>query len=136
MKKKLQTLSILLVIFLISSCASIGGRGENNVIQDGWAGVYRGTIPAADGPGIDVILILRSSETYILIYNYIDRGGEDFIFTGSLTRNVATNIITLNIDNFPPHYEAGRGFLTQLDLAGRRITGELAGNYTLRKISH
>jgi uncharacterized lipoprotein NlpE involved in copper resistance len=136
MKKKLQTLSVLVVALLISSCASMDGRVGNHVAQDGWAGVYRGTVPAADGPGIDVILILRSTGTYILIYNYVDKGGEDFIFTGRLTRNAATNIITLVIDNFPPYYEAGRGILTQLDLAGRRITGELAGNYILTKISH
>ena len=136
MEKKFQMLLILLLVFFISSCASMDNRGGQGVIQDDWAGVYRGMIPAADGPGIDVILILRSAGTYILIYNYVDRGAEDFIFAGSLSLNVNTNIITLNIDNFPPHYEAGRGILTQLDLAGRRITGELAGNYILRKISN
>jgi len=135
MKKKSLMLCILLVVFLVSSCISIGGRGEKRVAQDGWAGVYSGIIPAADGPGIDVILILRSAGTYILIYNYVDRGGEDFIFSGRLNWNAAANIITLDIDNFPPYYEAGKGILTQLDLAGRRITGEFAGNYILRKLS-
>ena len=135
MKKKSLVLCILLVVFLISSCISMDNRGEKRVAQDGWAGVYSGIIPAADGPGIDVILILRSYGTYILIYNYVDRGGEDFIFSGRLNWDAATNIITLDIDNFPPYYELGRGILTQLDLAGRRITGELAGNYILRRIS-
>jgi len=110
-------------------------RGGAPIDQDGWAGIYTGVIPAADGPGIDVILILRSNETFVLIYHYIDRGGIDSVFSGRLAWNAAANIITLDIDNFPPYYEAGRGILTQLDLAGRRIGGELAGNYILRKIS-
>jgi uncharacterized lipoprotein NlpE involved in copper resistance len=132
MKKILLAPFLLLVVFLLFSCASLGNRSET---QENWAGVYRGMIPAADGPGIDVILILRSNERFVLVYNYIDRGGEDYISSGRLSWNARTNIITLHIDNFPSYYEVGRNSLTQLDLAGRRITGEHAGNYILRKIS-
>jgi hypothetical protein len=134
MKKKSPIL-LILAIFLISSCASINSRAERNIGQDGWPGVYAGIIPAADGPGIDVTLILRSNETYVLVYYYIDRAGENIIQSGRLNWNPATNIIRLDIDNFPSFYEAGRDALIQLDMAGRRVTGELAGNYILRRLS-
>ena len=130
MKKHFKILSTITFILLISSCATQDSRNFP------WAGVYTGMIPSASGPGINVTLTLNaSSMTYELHYNYVDRSTEVFVFNGRFTWNAATNIITLDIANFPPYYEAGDGILTQLDLAGRRITGDLAGNYVLRKMN-
>ena len=136
MKKNSAILFFLIVIFLISSCALAANRADSRMDHEIWAGVYSGIIPAADGPGIDVLLTLNADKTYELRYSYIDRGEATWVLTGNLRWDAATRIITLDIDNFPSYYKVGDQILTQLDLDRRVITGELAGNYTLRKISH
>ena len=98
-----------------------------------WEGRYTGTIPAADGPGIEVQLTLGPG-TYEIVYHYIDRDG-DYSAQGRFTWNDAGTVITLDAENFPPHYRVGENTLTQLDLEGKTITGPLADLYVLKKES-
>ena len=51
-----------------------------------------------------------------------------------LMKDKTGSIITLNIKDISPHYKVGENTLTQLDLDGNEISGELAENYILRKI--
>ena len=96
-----------------------------------WEGRYTGTIPAADGPGIEVELTLGPG-TYEIRYHYIDRDS-DFDGQGSFTWDDAGAVITLDTKDFPPQYRVGENTLTQLDMEGGTITGALAELYVLKK---
>jgi uncharacterized lipoprotein NlpE involved in copper resistance len=97
-----------------------------------WDGVYTGTIPAADGEGIDVRLTLNLDETYEIRYEYIGKSS-GFTEKGNFTWDEDGAVVTLDSRDLPPHYRVGENMLTQLDMEGNEITGDLADNYLLHK---
>ena len=99
-----------------------------------WSGVYTGVIPAADGPGISVEITLRTDATCEVYYRYIDRENSDFVYTGTFTWDESGNAVILDIEDIPPYYHVGENTLTQLDMAGKPITGMLAEHYILSKV--
>ncbi|MHC6204376.1 copper resistance protein NlpE [Breznakiellaceae bacterium SP9] len=105
-----------------------------------WAGVYRGVIPAADGPGINVEITLGNDETYSISYQYIDRSDEVFTGSGTFKWDDAGSTIALDFEDkdapapFAPYYQVGENILIQLDMSGEKITGDLADNYVLKKV--
>lgn len=48
-------------------------------------GVYKGTTPAADCPGIELTLTLKKDRTYTYHWLYIDRKDAEFDETGTFT---------------------------------------------------
>ena len=98
-----------------------------------WEGVYTGTIPAARGPGINVRMLLNLDETFALRYEYLDRPDHVYLWTGPFKWDKTGYIITLNAKDVPVYYRVDENILTQLDMQGNPITGELADNYILRK---
>jgi len=131
MKKFGFVLVTVLMFFILGSCAT------NNLpnTRDGgaWHGTYAGVIPAADGPGINVKIILNANLTYSATYQYIDRGNDVFNYSGAFKWNSGGNMITLDDKVIPPYYLVGERTLTQLDLKKKVIQGVLADNYILRK---
>ena len=113
-----------------SACA---GSGSKNAPV--WEGMFTWVIPAASGPGISVVAILNADKTYRITYHYIDRGTEVYVFTGSFEWNEKTKTVTLDNSEIPPYYLAGKNTLTQLDGEGNKITGPLADNYQLRRVT-
>ncbi|MDR0567847.1 MAG: copper resistance protein NlpE [Spirochaetaceae bacterium] len=129
--------AIALAVF--GSCGS-AGRSKTGVsaAENGafWAGVYTGTLPAADCPGIDVTIELYGDNTYVLVYDYIGREDASFTVAGTFTWDEAWRIITLNDSGGgPPYYFAGERRLLQLDMTGNVITGSLGDRYILEKVS-
>jgi uncharacterized lipoprotein NlpE involved in copper resistance len=132
-----------LIIFGLGACRStqeavdtdISGKVyiHNPRISVDWTGLYTGTIPAADAPGIDVFIWLYNDDTCFLRYCYVDRPGSEFFYKGPFKWNDAGNIITLDVKDVPPFYLVGENRLTQLDMKGKVITGNLAENYVLKK---
>jgi len=131
MKKTVSTVIIFMVFLGICSGAWAGGGKEK---QNDLAGMYIGIIPAADCPGIAVVAILNTEGKYYITYQYIERGVEVFPFTGTYTWDEKTKIITLDSGKLPRYYKAGKNSLTQLDMEGKEITGNLGDLYKLRKV--
>jgi uncharacterized lipoprotein NlpE involved in copper resistance len=98
-----------------------------------WAGVYTGTIPAADGEGINVRVKLNKDNTYELTYEYIGKPDNKFTNTGSFKWNNTGDIINLGIAETPSYYKVIENKLIQLDMKGKPITGNLADMYVLTK---
>jgi uncharacterized lipoprotein NlpE involved in copper resistance len=98
-----------------------------------WAGLYTGTIPAADGEGINVSVKLNKNNTYELTYEYIGKPDNTFTLTGSFKWNDTKDIINLEIANTPSYYKIAEKKLIQLDMEGKPITGNLADMYVLNK---
>jgi uncharacterized lipoprotein NlpE involved in copper resistance len=107
---------------------------HNSRISADWDGAYTGIIPSADGPGINVLIQLNRDDTFILEYSYVKWPENLFTAKGSFKWNDAGNIIILNVKDWPPYYRVGQNELTQLDMKGKVIAGNLAENYVLKKI--
>lgn len=135
MKKVIFMCVIVCLAFAVSACQSNQAidAAHNSRNSLNWEGVYTGVIPAASNPGIDVRLTLNLDETYEIRYRYIDRGDDDYIESGTFNWDKAGNVIILDAGGIPPYYQVGENTLTQLDLNGKPITGNLADNYVLRK---
>ena len=133
MTKNISKVLIFCVLLGIGSGVWAGGRGDSQNVPR-WAGIYTGVIPAADGPGISVVAILRADMSYKITYQYIDRGTELLVFTGTFEWDDRARTIALDSRALPPYYRVGRNSLTQLDMEGKRITGSLAKNYELRMV--
>jgi len=120
-------LSVLLLSALISACASTSAKDTLD-----WAGRYTGTIPAADCPGINVDIILNTDYTYTLIYDYIDRD-DSFKKNGAFKFDKTGSIIILSDNSSLGYYKPGKDHLLQLDTEGKKITGNFADMYVLKK---
>jgi copper homeostasis protein (lipoprotein) len=135
MNKKTLLVSLLMIILIISglgSCATIDNAHNSKNSLD-WAGVYTGTIPAADGEGINVRLRLNSDQTYTLSYDYIDRPNSQFECTGSFKWDNKESTVILDVKDMPSYYKVVENALIQLDMKGKQIKGSLADNYVLKK---
>ena len=97
-----------------------------------YLGVYKGTLPAADCPGIETTLTLAPDGSYALHLKYIDRDSE-FDEKGAFT--VKENLLTLTPSEGgqPQYYKVEENRLRRLDAEKQPVTGALADNYTLQK---
>lgn len=98
-----------------------------------YCGTYRGTIPAADCPGIELTLTLQADGRFEQTWNYLEREG---IFTERGPYKIEGNLLTLRPDGdgVPLYYKVEENRLRKLDASRRPIEGELASYYVLQKI--
>jgi len=122
-----------MILIGMTACLSTAGKTVDNSRNSlDWAGSYVGLIPAADGPGINVQITLRADESYTIVYNYIDRQGTA-TESGVFSWDENGSIITFKNTSYPPYYKVGENQLLQLDMKGKKITGNLADHYVLKK---
>ena len=85
--------------------------------------------------GIQTEIVLNSDLTFVKKSKYL--GKKDFNAIdekGSFTWNKEGSIVTLTGVNEGPHqYKVGENTLTQLDIEGKIISGDMAQNYILNK---
>lgn len=125
-----------------SSKKATDGEQKTEVINDGhnsrnsldYEGTYTGTMPCADCSGIYTELTLKGNDyTLKTVYEgKEDKGENAFTETGKYAWNTGGNIITLNNDS-TQQYQVGENVLIALDENGKRITGDLAALYVLRR---
>lgn len=152
MKTKIVTLISL--SFLIVSCVKkakeevtdemvvdsteIIVKNEHNAKNSlDYIGQYQGIVPCADCEGIETSLLLEDDKNYVLKINYLGRKNVAVNeVRGLYSWNEAGNTIILSgIENAPNQYFVSENYLTQLDLEGHKISGELAAEYVLHKKS-
>jgi uncharacterized lipoprotein NlpE involved in copper resistance len=127
---------ILLVVFFVLlsinffSCETVNRNLKNSSV---WAGVYAGIVPAADSEGIDTTVTLSSDGTYEVYFYYVGKSTDVFIHTGTFKLSDDGNTVILDTEELAPFYRIGENTLTQLDMDGKIITGDLAGNYVLKR---
>jgi uncharacterized lipoprotein NlpE involved in copper resistance len=133
MSKK-RILPVILIITGLFSCTS--NKADTHTAESSldWQGVYSGVTPAASGPGIAVQLTLNYNKTFVLRYQYIDRGESVFTHQGKFTWDKTGQIVILKIENYPRYYKAVENGLIQLDMEGNIITGDHADQYRLEKL--
>ena len=145
MKKSLTALAALL---LLASCGGNAARSnattqtETTEVADmhnaqnslDVAGVYKGTLPAADCPGIDYTLTLTPDGKYTERMSYIDR---NTVVDTKGTYTVEGNILTVQSDEVgtnPGYYRVEEGQLRWLDADKEVIPGEIGEHYIIKKV--
>jgi len=137
MKRKVFIFALMVVLVAtgLSSCNKAKGTADvqNPKTSLDWAGVYTGTIPAADVSGINVRMQINKDNTYELTYEYLDKPDNTFTFTGAFKWDDTGSVIIIDIADAPSFYKVAENKLIQLDMAGNLITGDLADYYVLSK---
>lgn len=97
-------------------------------------GTYRGTLPCADCPGIDVVLVL-STDGSTLSEQYKERDAEPRVIAGAASFNAEGHLVfTPNDSNEETSLYAVEGnALRRLNADGQPVTGELADAYVLTR---
>lgn len=149
----LYWLSLILIPFLVTSCASKSEEKEvaeplqiKEVNQDlpvgdnsrnalDWPGTYIGDLPCADCDRIETTIVLNSDNTYEFTALYIGKEKPIVLeHRGAFTWSADGGKISLNgMKEGPSQFLVGENKLIQLDLNGERITGALATKYELIK---
>lgn len=131
-----------LYLFLIQACtpknktAQPLPSGDNSMVSLDWNGNYTGTLPCADCQGIETAIALNKDGSYLMKTKYLGKSDMVNEKTGKFTWNTAGNTITLDgISNAPSQYFVGENVLIQLDMAGKKITGNMAELYQLKKVN-
>lgn len=95
-------------------------------------GTYKGTLPAADCPGIVTTLTLSADGRYALHMEYLER---DVAFDEQGAYEVEGNLLVLTPDDGGQGgcYKVEENRLRMLDGDRKPITGELADHYVLQK---
>jgi copper homeostasis protein (lipoprotein) len=137
MKRKVFIFVLMIVVVVSGFVSCRKSRGiidiHNSRISLDWTGEYTGTIPSADGSGIEASLKLNINDTYELTYKYLKNPDNPFTWTGSFSWDETGEFITIDIADAPSHYKVAQNKLIQLDMKGNYITGALADNYILKK---
>ena len=97
-----------------------------------YQGIYKGTLPAADCPGIEATLTINQDSTFTLNYIYIDRKDAKFDDKGTYTID-GSILTTKGDDGAITYYKVEEGQVRMLDAEKQPVTGSLAEHYILKK---
>lgn len=100
-----------------------------------WPGTYKGTVPCADCEGIETTLTIDADSNYVISTQYLGKKkSKGMDKKGRFSWSKEGAIITLQgIKNAPSQYQVGENMLIQLDMQGKKITGDNAALYQLIK---
>lgn len=99
-----------------------------------WEGNYKGMTPCADCEGIETELTLARDMTFVIKTRYKGKSDKFLEETGRFKWDDKGSNITLEgLKDRPTQFFVGENTLTQLDMNGQKINGELAEMYILKK---
>ena len=111
-----------------------GADMHNAQISLDWNGTYKGVTPCADCEGIETEVTLNKDMTYIIKTKYKGKGDKVFEDTGDFKWDKTGSIVILEgLKDRSSQFFVGENTLTQLDMDGKRVMGDLAENYVLKK---
>lgn len=146
-----KTFGVLLAIAFLASCGNNKKQEETvtevqevtetvQPIADGstaqsaldYEGTYSGILPTASGEGMKVVINL-TGKGYTKDLSYVGVKNSDTHSSGTYTWNDSGNIITLQGEEKPNQYFVGENTLTQLNVDGQKVKGDIAKEYILQK---
>lgn len=109
-----------------------GAHNSQNSLD--WPGQYSGVLPCADCEGIEVNLAIQEDGAYFRSLYYIGKSPDPVMQRGKFQWNTTGNYIRLRLPNGSVQwYQVGENVLYHLDSEGKRIEGDLADKYILKK---
>jgi len=134
---RILQLSLLFILFISISCLNNKSNlnAKDSFDEAGFksinmVGTYEGNLPCVDCDGIVTLLSLNKDKTYEMNYTYAGKSNETFNKKGNWY--IDEGILTLEGEDYV--YKIGNNSITQLDLSGKEISGQLAEQYELKKI--
>jgi copper homeostasis protein (lipoprotein) len=135
-----KNILLLLVIMAFVSCQkqTATDKKEDATVSFkntmDYIGIYKGILPCADCQGLDTEIAINENGTFSVKTKYEGKGAKIYELKGNFTWNKTGNMIILSdVKNGPNKYLVGENTLRQLDLSGKKITGNLANEYILLK---
>ncbi len=145
MRQAIHLVSILLVPSLLFLNACGTPAGEKNTALEATvkdpelareaAGVYAGTVPCADCPGIDYRVNIKPDFTFEARMVYQERSEEPTDLSGSYAFTEDGILVLEKQDPGMNYFKVEPAALVMLDLEGREITGDLADRYRLTELT-
>ena len=138
MEKIAPATLFIFLILLFTQCTgsdseSIPDHHTSEISLD-WDVTYTGVLPCADCEGVETTIRLFKNHTYMIQRVYLGKSEEVFTNAGDFKWNDAgSTIILSNITDAPNSYFVGENHIVQLDMEGKRVTGDLAMMYVLIK---
>jgi uncharacterized lipoprotein NlpE involved in copper resistance len=122
------------IMCLLNACQSAGTKAS---ATPEWVGIYAGIIPCADCPGIETQLTLNADTTFALSREYLDRDSAPQVEEGKFTWSADGNVVIApeGETRYTLQLKVAKNSLTQLDIEGKIITGELAASYVLARVA-
>ncbi|MDT3337497.1 copper resistance protein NlpE [Shewanella sp. SP1S1-7] len=105
----------------------VGDTSQNSL---DWAGSYEGVLPCASCEGIQTLITLQSDNSFVQETVYLGKDEKILKLMGKAAWDEKGQKITLEDGT---QYLVGENQLIILDTEGKRITGDLAANYVLKK---
>ncbi|MBU1393963.1 MAG: copper resistance protein NlpE [Gammaproteobacteria bacterium] len=105
----------------------VGDTSQNSL---DWAGSYEGVLPCASCEGIQTLITLQADNRFVQETVYLGKDEKIFKLIGKAVWDEKGQKITLDDDT---QYLVGENQIIMLDTEGKRITGDLAANYVLKK---
>ncbi len=97
-----------------------------------YSGVYKGTYPCADCPGIEATLELQKDKTFVYTTVYLEKKDGRFVEKGTYT--VKDNILTIKTDKESINFLIGPNILSLMGKELEPATGKMAPLYDLKKL--
>ena len=113
-----------------TEAAKTGSVGDTSQNSLDWAGSYEGVLPCASCEGIQTLITLQSDHNFFQEKLYLGKDEKILKLMGKITWDEKGQKITL-VDG--TQYLVAENQLIMLDTEGKRITGDLAANYVLKK---
>lgn len=108
--------------------------GDNSATSLDWTGVYHGVLPCADCDGLLTTLTLNKDKTFKRVMVYKGKSDQAFEESGKFSWDNTGSVVMLQgITNSSAYYKVGENQVTQLDMQGKAVEGELADMYILKK---
>ncbi len=117
---------------LLAGCTQSDETSVDPAVYQQTAGIYEGTLPAADCPGIRTTLYLKADKTYNRTSDYLERGVV-LDEAGEWTIDNKGVIHMKPLKEAPYKLEKMDGSVRFLTAEGKPVEGELAQFYVLKK---
>lgn len=137
----MKALLVLATLLALAGCmprqdaaATVPDPAHNSRNALDWAGVYEGTLPCADCPGIRTRLALQRDGRFELSTQTIDRQPAPQTVRGSFSWNAAGSTVTLDGTGQGQQFRVGEGRLLQLNRDGTSPPWDAPGR-VLKQVS-
>lgn len=131
----LLLLALFISFRLFTACNQMNNepQAELNDTIDSPPAVFRGMIPCADCPGIDVYLLLEENNRFRELNWFRDRSPEPFVTEGTWTLQGDTLTLFSNEDNRLKTFLYKEESIIMLDSNLQQISGDMSSMYVLEK---
>lgn len=136
----LRMLACASAIFLLpiagqASDVPVSASVEEPNAGTSWAGEYKGVIPSADGPGVQMILTLGADGSFKKVATLIEKEALPYVTDGKIEWIEKGKRFRIHDPYREEMYELDGGSLYVLDAEGKRMKGKIGAYYVLHKVA-